>query len=587
MNADLLRQLTTTVDERAGQQRGQPLVLLTAPRAGYGKTHLLGRLAAAADEQAVIVPVAFRSGDPVNWHSVARRGIEAMDRAETGTPGWSKLRQACSGVVASLLRRLIEDGRLPCANPEQAMRVLSGSVEDIFDPNGQAHLIGQWLMKHASQLRKPLAERIGRQLAIVNPAEAEDWFQTVYDLGTQGESQSTAMLKELATSHIEGCQRLLRLLAIWRPVVLLVDHLDAFYRNADAGLQIASLLLDVTEVEGVHVVLSLNQDVWQATFGHHLPSALEDRLTASQLLLRGLTAGEALALVRLRLTEAKVPTEEHSAFEKFLDVPRYFMGRPLGSVAARSFLRHASHQWQAFMSSGGSVAPVESLLEEESEDDMLLPDVGASPPAPAQTPQGTLFDAETSHFMKQTAEGLAEPIAALPQNEPFILPIAPGTKVDDSPPIAPPQSLLPPVDSPLLDPVAAQPTQTTPPPAPEAPPSDASRSVGNFEKLREMLDRLRRGNNPDAPETTGEAAAPQPEVPSPPQNESVAQKLAGVMGVAASTGGSEIGQTELIARFEAVKAQMLPEAESRSLDLSRVAELVRLAGRRFPLVRFS
>ena len=81
MNADLLRQLTSAVDERAGPQRGQPLLLLTAPRAGYGKTHLLGRMAAAAEDQAVIVPVAFRSGDAVDWKSVARRGVEAMDRA--------------------------------------------------------------------------------------------------------------------------------------------------------------------------------------------------------------------------------------------------------------------------------------------------------------------------------------------------------------------------------------------------------------------------------------------------------------------------------------------------------------------------
>lgn len=593
MNADLLRQLTTTVDERAGPQRGQPLVLLTAPRAGYGKTHLLGRLAAAAGEQAVIVPVAFRSGDPVNWQSVARRGIEAMDRAETGTADWSKLRQACGGIVASLLRRLIEDGRLPCANPDQAVRVLSGSVEDIFDPNGQAHLIGQWLMKHASQLRKPLAERVGRHLGIANAAEAEDWFQTVYDLGTQGQSQSVAMLKELATDHVEGCQRLLRLLAVWRPVVLLVDHLDAFYRNADAGLRIASLLLDVTEVDGVHVVLSLNQDVWQATFGHHLPSALEDRLTASQMLLRGLTAGEAAALIKLRLEEAKVPTEEQSAFEKFLDVPRYFMGRPLGSVAARSFLRYAAQQWQAFMTSGGSAAPAGSLLDEdaESEANMLLPDVASAPGPTAPQSTGNLFDPETQNFMKQAAEGLAEPIAALPQNEPFILPIAPGTKVDDSPPIAPPQSLLPPVGAPLRDPVATQPPQSPPPPAPEAPASDASRSVGNFEKLREMLDRLRKGTNPESPAAPAESppttTAPQSSVAPAPSADSVAQKLAGVMGAATPSGGSEIGQTDLIARFEELRTQMMPEAESRSLDLSRIAELVRLAGRRFPLVRFS
>lgn len=607
MNADLLRQLTSAVDERAGPQRGQPLLLLTAPRAGYGKTHLLGRMAAAAEDQAVIVPVAFRSGDAVDWKSVARRGVEAMDRAEAGMPGWTKLREACGGVVASLLRRLIEDGRLPCANPQQAVRVLSGPVEDIFDPKGSAHLIGQWLMKHAGQLRKPLAERVGRQIGLADTNLAADWFQTIYDLGTQGEAPSAAMLKQLATSDAEGCQRLLRLLAIWRPVVVLVDHLDAFYRNADAGLKIASLLLDLTEVDGVHVVLSLNQDVWQATFGHHLPSALEDRLTASQMLLRGLTATEALALVRLRLKDAQIAEAEASAFERFLDVNRYFMGRPLGSVAARSFLRHASQQWQAFVNSGGGAAPQATLLEDEEDGEeggMVLPDVGCAPmpsPSSAGAPSFSVFDAATSNFMRNAAESLTEPVAALPQNEISILPVAPGVKMDDGPPVQPPsiKSLLPTGDAPLRDPAATLPSSThlpeppQAPPAPEAQSTDGNRSLGNFEKLREMLDRLRRGNNSNngsnaesAPVQAATPPAP-PVVETTPSAESVAQKLAGVMGSTTPSGSSEIGQSALLERFEALKQQMMPEAESRSLDLSRIAELVRLAGRRFPLVRFS
>ena len=88
MNVDVLRQLTTSIDERlGGSSGGQPLLLLTAPRAGYGKTHLLGRLASAAGGQIVLVPLAFRMEDAISVVSVAKRGLESMARAETGRPG--------------------------------------------------------------------------------------------------------------------------------------------------------------------------------------------------------------------------------------------------------------------------------------------------------------------------------------------------------------------------------------------------------------------------------------------------------------------------------------------------------------------
>ena len=43
----------------------------------------------------------------------------------------------------------------------------------------------------------------------------------------------------------------------------------------------------------------------------------------------------------------------------------------------------------------------------------------------------------------------------------------------------------------------------------------------------------------------------------------------------------------LLGRYEALRLQMSAEAESQPLDHAKVGELIRLAGRRFPLVRLS
>lgn len=585
LNAEVLERLSQAVeDQQAGVGRvaGQPLVLLTAPRAGYGKTHLLGRLTASGGQQWLILPLAFRTGDEVTRTNVARRGLEALERAESGVAGWSVLREVSAGVTSSLLRQLIENGKLPCANPGQALKVLSGPVHEIFSQTGQAHLIGEWLRKHVGQLRKPMADLASRITGVVTTGEAEVWLQAFVAQALDGQGAGLASLRQLATQSDESCGVVMKLMGIWRPVVVLVDHLDGFYRNADAGLQIATLLLDLAEVDGHPVVLSLNQDVWQATFGHHLPSALEDRLTASRLLLRGLTEEEASEMVVLRLSRSGIEPALARAFEDFLDVPRYFMGRPLGSVSARVFLRHAAQQWTVYrhsiphegMRQGVASDPEAFLDEDESgEGPMgLLPMVQGRPgtvlDSPFQLSKPEIFDADTQALVRQVSGGLKEPRAALPQDQ------VPVTKVE-SPNVSPFQIVEPTsgedkVPSGLLneEPQASSGDAG----AGEAVSLEAGRVQGSFEKLKEMLDRLRQSNGIQAQPTAAPVKA----------EEQVRPKSEPTQP---APSGEAVARAALMGRFEALKLQMSGEAEARPLDGARLMELIRLAGRRFPLVR--
>ena len=576
MNVDIVRQLSDAIDDRqknAGRKSGQPLMLLTAPRAGYGKTHLLGRVAEAAGGQVVLLPLAFRMGDEIGFPAVGRRGLEALARAEGTRPGWTRLRETCAGVWSTLLRRLISDGTLPCANPEQALKVLEGHPADVFDPDGPARLIGDWLKKHSAPLRKPMSALASRVTGVAQD-ELDAWLQAMLEQGVEGGNAGLGLLRQLvAMPGEEPCLNWLRLLSVWRPVVLLVDHLDAYYRNPDAGLKIASLLLDIADMDEVHVVLSLNQDVWQATFGHHLPSAVEDRLTASQVLLRGVTAKDATALIRLRLSEADVSADDAKEFQSFLGIERYFLGRPLGSVSARAFLRHAAQQWEAFKHSVAS--PDEFGMEEEDEDDLPTlviggDEFGEAPLDPADDDgEPAVFDDDTGDYVKRVAQGLSEPQHALPQeNEPEL------------------------------------PTEETSEPEPSDPATPQA-ATDSFVKLREMLVKLKEpqgtrdpssGNQPNGTPSPGSAN----------EHSQVVQRLASVMAGAgaataagsptsdeasapeesrASTGDPK--QDALLGRFEALALQMSAEADSLGLDYTKLGDLIRLAGRRFPLVRLS
>lgn len=545
MNVDVLKQLTTSIDERLGHgSGGQPLLLLTAPRAGYGKTHLLGRLASAAGGQIVLVPLAFRMEDSITLASVAKRGLESMARAESGRPGWTRLREACAGVCANLVRQLIGSGQLPCANPDQAQRVLAGNPVEIFDPAGSARLIGEWLRRHGSALSKPLTTLASQRVA-ASPAALEMWMNAMLHHAQEGSAGSSVPLMALASDEAhDGAVTFLRVLGLWRPVVVMVDHLDAYYRNPDAGLKIAALLLDMAEMDGVHVVMSLNQDVWQATFGHHLPSAMEDRLTSSQLLLRGLAEADAAELLRMRLDIADVTPEQRREFESFVDVKRYFLGRPLGSVSARGFLRHLARQWEVFQNTppspaeafGGSIIAdePETMAATTLEVPAVIPALSEAVPLPSiPVDPAQIFDSNTVEHARTIAEGLAEPVAALPQEN----------------------------DEPVIPSVTSNAELS-------------SQATGAFEKLREMLGKLRQ------PHTTSPAP---PHIAQPVSSESAAA----VQAPPSAPLSPDAERDALLGRYEALRLQMSAEAESLPLDFAKLAELIRLAGRRFPLVRLS
>ena len=591
LNEDVLDQLLESVENRSGA----PLMLLTAPRAGYGKTHLLGRVVAAAGADVVMMPLAFRTGDSLNLTTVTRRGLEALSLAPGQQAGWSRLREVCAGLVAHLLHDLIKDGLVPSANPDQALRVLSGPVSDVFNKDGSAHLIGDWLRKHSAGLRPILARRVARQLPVRTDV-ADAWLEAMMGQAFEGEGEGLAVMQDLAgTDHETGLPTWFRILALWRPVILLVDHLDGYYRNPTAGVTIAALLMDLVDTQGLHVLLSLNQDVWQATFGHHLPSALEDRLTASQVLLRGLRETDALALLRLRMEQGKVSADEAAEFEAFVDVKQHFLGRPIGSVSARVFLRHCARQWQIFQNSvplsvpGNSVeAPlaVPAMAEDAAP---AVPLMTESLPLSEAEELPSLFDAPTTAEVQQMAASLAEPQAALPQNDLPSLITPPLPSPDVGTMAEPPESPAPlPSSSPNLSPSANDWRSQGASPSGAAAPAamtSVSPSADAFVKLREMLHHLRqpgsktrvldeladippeRINVPAQPVTPVATAPTAPPAPTP---------------VPASKPGDA-----LLGRFEALRLQMAAEAEAQPLDYGKLGELIRLAGRRFPLVRFS
>ena len=555
------------------------VILLNAPRAGHGKTHLLGRVAEFMAEDAVVATLPWQSPESLTWENTGRGILSDLARSG-GRP--NALQRVCGGVGAVLLRRLIQIGRIPSTDPAQALQVLSKDPMQLFTDSGPARVIGDWFRRHFEQLRRPLAE----VSAVEGLEDVEAWIGVMFDYVTQVNAASLAALQSKMEGE-SGAQviRFVKLVSMWRPLVLVADHMDGLYRDATAGQTAARMALELANLPGVRLVLSLNQDLWDTSFGRNLPSAFEDRLTARSVSLRGLDEADARRLVVLRLREAGVSGKDSADFLEFIDLERFFMGRPLGSVSARGLLRHCALQWRAFVKSAPPAAhePLEPAPP-------LLDDLQADDPLPT-------FDAHDEAEIQRMAAVLAHDSQG-EQVEVSKVVVAP-----DPEPATPtlnlvPDASAPPVPAPFLSPPApaaepmiklVQPEQMAPEsfllapqPSPAykpAPPALREAPHNSFQKLRQILSRLKVATDsvplPDAAvaENTVRAAAAS-HVPVTPS------------AVVPHPTVQAVPSQDLLARFDALRSELSRDPATARLDWHTLNELVRLAGKRFTVVHY-
>jgi hypothetical protein len=109
--------------------------LVTSPQAGYGKSHLIGRLFRELRDKAI--PVYVRPfEDPAScWKSIQDRIVHAMDAPEPcdyegREPGDPTFLDAFAyGVFAHLIADLVEAGRIPSPSPEKTARALRETTQ--------------------------------------------------------------------------------------------------------------------------------------------------------------------------------------------------------------------------------------------------------------------------------------------------------------------------------------------------------------------------------------------------------------------------------------------------------------------------
>jgi hypothetical protein len=333
---DTLSEILSVPLEKPGR-----CILLRAPRAGHGKTHLLSRLQHQLGGSHELIPLHAALGAQIDATSVTDDVLRCLLRPLPAAGGLCVLDLVTRRLFASALQPLVGSGEVPCQDREGALAALRMRPIETFDFHHPNAVTAHWARENfevlGQRLSVELAQRCGLPVLRVG-----FWVDALFRFAATP-LENPIRLKVLADAVHEGnpgegvvtgrLEALLGMLTLLTRVVLVADDLEGFSTDESAALKLAAFLGALRQsVDRLDVILSVNQDIWQSAFIPRLSGGLADRLSEVVVDLQPLTEEEMVALL-----ESRVPGLGARVLSR--------VDRAAAGTHARGLIRAAGRAW--------------------------------------------------------------------------------------------------------------------------------------------------------------------------------------------------------------------------------------------------
>lgn len=284
-------------------------ILLKAPRAGHGKTHLLTRLQHELGGTHEFIPVHAISGSRIDAATVLDDTLRRLVRGLPAAGGLTVLDLVTRRLFSSSLQPLVRSGEVPCQDREGALTALRSRPIETFDFHHPSAVTAHWARENFELLGPRLALELSQRNGL-SLREVSFWVDAMFrfaatPIDNPGRVRAlAAVVFDSPTAEAAAHERLVALLGLLSSllrVVLVADELEGFSSDETAALRFASFLGSLRQsVERADVILSVNQDVWESAFLPRLSGGLADRLSEITVELEPLDREGMIAVIESR-----------------------------------------------------------------------------------------------------------------------------------------------------------------------------------------------------------------------------------------------------------------------------------------------
>lgn len=296
--AQLESELRTPVDAPG---RG---ILLRAPRAGYGKTHLLEQIRQRLVGGHEFIPLRPLDGRRIDPRAAVEDALRRLTRQLPAGGGLTILDVHTRHLLAHGLQPLVISGEVPCQDRESAVAALRQRPVETFDFHHPQAVTAHWTRENFEVLGPRLSLEISRATGC-SLNQVAFWLAALfrYAVAAPEHPGRTGMLMQAVVedADAERFGTLLALLSRFHRVVLVVDDLEGVHGDSDGARRVAAFLAMVRqEAPRVDLIVSVNDDVWESAFVPALSAGLLDRLSEISICLGGLSDDAIVALLNSR-----------------------------------------------------------------------------------------------------------------------------------------------------------------------------------------------------------------------------------------------------------------------------------------------
>lgn len=465
-------------------------ILLRAPRAGHGKTHLLSRIQHQLGASHEFIPLHAAFGSRIDATTVIDDTLRRLVRQLPAAGGLCVLDLVTRRLFAAALQPLVGSGEVPCQDREGALTALRTRPVETFDFHHPNAITAHWARENFEVLGQRLSLELAQRCDLP-VREIAFWVDALFRFAS-APLENPERVRVLAESvhrgsdvTMERLEALLGLLTLQMRVVLVADDLEGFSADESAALRLAAFLGSLRQaVDRLDVILSLNQDIWESAFLPRLSGGLADRLSEVVVELEPLKEAEMEVLLDSRVPGLGRVVLDH------IDVPS-------AGTHARGLIRAAGLAWLKATATDAA-APVADAVEvpapvpKKDADSWPAPEFTPAPAAAVTEPL-VYQDPASSPFQAEPAASVAVPEAVI-----FEAP-APAPAISE-PAAAVPESVIfhPPVDAPFQTPRPAfvpQPAAVLPSVTEPAPVAESAADTDRVDDLlRQFRERYGRGS---------------------------------------------------------------------------------------------
>ena len=312
-------------------------LLLKAPRAGHGKTHLLTRLLHELGGSHEFIPLHAVGGSRIDAATVLDDTLRRLVRGLPAAGGLTVLDLVARRLFSMALQPLVNSGEVPCQDREAALVALRDRPIETFDFHHPGAVTAHWAKENFELLGPRLALEISQRNGL-SLREVSFWVEAMFRFSaTQIDNPSrvrtlAAQVFDSPSAEAVANERLVALLGMLTTllrVVLVADELEGFSLDESGALRFASFVCALRQsVERVDVIISVNQDIWDSAFVPRLSAGLTDRLSELIVAIEPLDHRGVVAVI-----ESRLPGEGER------------IAAGIGATHARGVVREAAELW--------------------------------------------------------------------------------------------------------------------------------------------------------------------------------------------------------------------------------------------------